>query len=219
MKKIVCTLVYVFNISIVFTQNVGISNDASFTTPQSPLHIYWTSDGNLLQLSRSSSANTGLLFSVSGNDFSINNSQAGMLSFFTNNTERLRINSDGTIRLTSYLAGTSDAFLRTNSAGDVSITNFTGIANDVLLGNGSFGSLNSLAWQLTGNSATNPASHFLGTTDAQDFVIRTNNTERVRVLSSGAVRIGYGTAATDALQVGGYGNTNPTVFSGMCPWS
>jgi hypothetical protein len=105
-------------------QNIGISNDAAFTTPQSPLHIYWTADGNLLQLSRSSAANTGLTFSVSSNDYSILNRQNNALIFGTNATECMRI------------------------------------------------------------------------------------------FSSGAVRIGYGTAATDALQVGGYGTTNPTVFIG-----
>lgn len=35
-------------------------------------------------------------------------------------------------------------------------------------------------WTLSGNSSTNPTSNFLGTTDAQDLVIRTNNTERLR---------------------------------------
>ncbi|MCX7953639.1 MAG: hypothetical protein N3A01_00445, partial [Bacteroidales bacterium] len=353
--------IYILVQNSLHAQNVGISNDASFTTPQSPLHIYWTSDGNLLQLSRSSAANTGLIFSVSGNNFSINNYQAGNLSLFTNNTERLRIpnaaqilavgdgtagapawsfvnsttmgmyrsaadqlsfstgsterlripnaaqilavgdgtaaapawsfvnsttmgiyrsaadqlsfstgsterlripnaaqilavgdgtaaapawsfvnnttmgmyrsaanqlsfstnsaervriNSDGSIRLSYYTSGANGAVLRTNSSGDLSLTNFSGSASDVLLGTGSFGSMNSLAWQLTGNSGTNPTSNFIGTTDAQDFVVRTNNQERIRVLSSGAVRIGYGTNASDALQVGGYGSVNPTVFIG-----
>jgi hypothetical protein len=49
------------------------------------------------------------------------------------------------------------------------------------------------AWALTGNSGTNPAVNFLGTTDAQPLVIRTNNTERVRVTATG--NVGIGTAA------------------------
>jgi hypothetical protein len=49
------------------------------------------------------------------------------------------------------------------------------------------------AWALTGNSGTNPAVNFLGTTDAQPLVIRTNNTERMRVTATG--NVGIGTAA------------------------
>jgi hypothetical protein len=49
------------------------------------------------------------------------------------------------------------------------------------------------AWALTGNSGTDPAVNFLGTTDAQPLVIRTNNTERVRVTATG--NVGIGTAA------------------------
>lgn len=45
-------------------------------------------------------------------------------------------------------------------------------------------------WSLTGNGATNPATNFIGTLDAQPFIIRTNNSERIRVLSSGNVGIG-----------------------------
>ncbi|RZJ71989.1 hypothetical protein [Flavobacterium sp.] len=51
-------------------------------------------------------------------------------------------------------------------------------------------------WTLTGNAATAPATNFIGTTDAQDFVTRTNNTERVRVTSAG--RVGVGIAAPNA---------------------
>jgi hypothetical protein len=49
------------------------------------------------------------------------------------------------------------------------------------------------AWSLTGNSNTSPMSNFLGTLDANDFVIKTNgsafNKERIRITSSGQVII------------------------------
>ncbi len=46
------------------------------------------------------------------------------------------------------------------------------------------------AWSLTGNAGTNPATNFIGTTDAQDWVVKTNNVERARFTSSGNVGIG-----------------------------
>jgi microcystin-dependent protein len=49
---------------------------------------------------------------------------------------------------------------------------------------------NALYWGLTGNSGTTPATNFIGTTDAQDFVTRTNSIERMRVTSVGNVGIG-----------------------------
>jgi hypothetical protein len=50
-------------------------------------------------------------------------------------------------------------------------------------------STNSGGWGLTGNVGTTVASNFLGTTDAVDFAIRTDNTERMRILSTGNVGI------------------------------
>ncbi len=46
------------------------------------------------------------------------------------------------------------------------------------------------AWSLRGNAATNPSTMFLGTTDAQPLRILTNNTERIRILSTGNIGIG-----------------------------
>jgi hypothetical protein len=46
------------------------------------------------------------------------------------------------------------------------------------------------AWDLLGNTGTVSSTNFLGTIDAQDLVIRTNNAENVRVTSGGLVGIG-----------------------------
>lgn len=44
-------------------------------------------------------------------------------------------------------------------------------------------------WKTTGNAVTNPATNFIGTTDAQRLAIRTNNTEKATILSNGNVGI------------------------------
>lgn len=46
--------------------------------------------------------------------------------------------------------------------------------------------LDNAKWALTGNAATNPTTNFLGTTDAQDLVFRTGNTERLRITNDRA---------------------------------
>lgn len=68
--------------------------------------------------------------------------------------------------------GTSGQVLTTNGSGDVTWQNASASGND---------------WSLIGNAGTNPASNFLGTTDAQDFVIRTNNAQRVRIDLNGFI--------------------------------
>ena len=50
-------------------------------------------------------------------------------------------------------------------------------------------------WNLTGNAGASSTTNFIGTTDAQDLVLRTNNTEQVRVLTDGKLGIGTATPA------------------------
>src|SRR5579883_52676 len=50
-------------------------------------------------------------------------------------------------------------------------------------------SLPSTNWALTGTFGSTPPSSFIGTIDAQDFVTRTNATERMRVTSGGLIGI------------------------------
>jgi len=46
-------------------------------------------------------------------------------------------------------------------------------------------------WQLGGNVGTTPATNFIGTTDAQDLSIRTNGTERIRVIGVAGTTQGF----------------------------
>gem|GEM_PF-272979 len=45
-------------------------------------------------------------------------------------------------------------------------------------------------WSLEGNAGTSPVQNFIGTTDATDFVLRTNDTERMRFLDIGTAGMG-----------------------------
>lgn len=59
---------------------------------------------------------------------------------------------------------------------------------------------NNNAWTTDGNTGTNPATNFIGTTDAQPLIMRTNNTEKFRVTTDGNVGIGVA-APTAQLQL------------------
>lgn len=43
------------------------------------------------------------------------------------------------------------------------------------------------AWELTGNALTDPATNFIGTTDSNPLVFKTNNSQRLHVASDGGV--------------------------------
>lgn len=74
---------------------------------------------------------------------------------------------------------------------------FTSDAN----GFGTWQSITNTVWGLNGNSGTT-GTNFIGTTDAVDFIAKTNNTERLRITSAGDVAINNSTAKAK-LQVKG----------------
>ncbi|WP_228720256.1 cell wall anchor protein [Chryseobacterium panacisoli] len=45
-------------------------------------------------------------------------------------------------------------------------------------------------WNTTGNSGTNPSNNFIGTTDNQPLVLKSNNIESIRIKANGNVGIG-----------------------------
>lgn len=55
------------------------------------------------------------------------------------------------------------------------------------------------AWLTTGNSGTTAGTNFAGTTDAQDFVMKSNNTEVIRATTAGAVGINQPTPDSHAI--------------------
>lgn len=80
------------------------------------------------------------------------------------------------------------------------------------------GSISSDYWNLTGNAGTTVGTNFIGTTDAVDFAVYTNNSERMRVEQDGQVIVGataptYASdrftvigSATQTYAINGYGN-------------
>ncbi|MDI3479955.1 MAG: hypothetical protein PWQ14_1101, partial [Rikenellaceae bacterium] len=73
-----------------------------------------------------------------------------------------------------------------------------------------------VSWLLTGNAGTTPTTNFLGTTDGQPLVIRTNNTERARILSNGQVLINRTTAIRSGDLLEAQGNaTYPYAINGF----
>jgi hypothetical protein len=64
--------------------------------------------------------------------------------------------------------------------------------------------ISATAWSKTGNAGTNPATNFIGSTDAQDVVLRSNNSERLRLNSDGGISItGSADVSGDATIAGG----------------
>ncbi len=104
-----------------------------------------------------------------------------------------------------------------NTAGDVTPgyyysdgAKWVRIADASASGSGSTGT--SSGWSLSGNASTNPGTDYIGTTDAKDFVVKTNGAEAMRVTSGGNVGIGTGSdALTSKLEVNGSA-TNHTSY-------
>jgi hypothetical protein len=89
-------------------------------------------------------------------------------------------------------AGTPTAIMGRDASGNVN--NIALGANLSLVG----GTLSatgggSTGWGLTGNAGTSPATNFIGTTNAQPLVFRTNDVEKMRIAVNGNVGIGTAT--------------------------
>jgi maltoporin len=64
------------------------------------------------------------------------------------------------------------------------------------------GSYFSAAWSTAGTGGTTAGTNFIGTTDANDFVVKTNNSEALRITSAGNTGLGV-TAPSAYLHIKG----------------
>jgi hypothetical protein len=119
--------------------------------------------------------------------------------------------SGGQVRVEG-LSGTGNALVGLDEEGVTYRINFTGSASDFLRGDGTWGP-DPGDWKLLGNSGTDPSVNYLGTADATQFHIRTNNTERMRFFVDGRILIGTTTPLSNraVLQVQG-GDANRAIY-------
>ncbi|HNW90132.1 MAG TPA: hypothetical protein PKN48_10750 [Bacteroidales bacterium] len=118
----------------------------------------------------------------------------GSVIMAINGTEYMRVDGyrDG---YQGYVGiGTSVPAAKLDIIGNIKITDGTQGANKVLTsdanGLATWQTASVAGWSLLGNSGTTAGTNFIGTTDAIDFVIKTNNSEKIRVASGGNVGIG-----------------------------
>jgi hypothetical protein len=180
------------------TGNVGIGQ----TTPTEKLEIL---NGNTL-LSNSDNTARELRFaepSTSGTNYSAFKAQAqtGNVTYTLPAADGasgqvLSTNGTGTLSWTAATGGTTNAL-------SISTTNLTSTVNGVpSTALDLKPAIKTVAWSKEGDASTSPGTDFIGTTDAQDLVFKTTNTEKLRVTTTGNLGVGI-TAPTAKMEIDG----------------
>jgi hypothetical protein len=105
------------------------------------------------------------------------------------NTPLEKLHVNGNVRV-STLAGVGTRMVGADANGTLVVVP-AGVAGQVLTQTAGGPAWQPItAWQTTGNAGTNSTTNFVGTTDAADFVTRTNNVEVMRATIGGRVGIG-----------------------------
>ncbi len=189
--------------------------------------------GKIAYWNSSNSLTATTLLSVDTTNLFVGIGTANPLSRLTVNNGNLSItNANGTAgELRWYepsTAGTNYvSFKAPVLSTDLSFTwpSTTGTSSQVLStdGTGVLSWINALTsntgWTTAGNSGTSPSTNFIGTTDNQPLVVRTNNTEVIRFGTNG--NVGFGTSAPNSkieLANGNLSLTNSANAAGELRW-
>ena len=125
----------------------------------------------------------------------------------TNNPQN-KLHVAGGFRLDTLVGVGGSGLLRHDANGVVYGIKFTGSVTDVLRGDGTFGSSGSgsVGWLLNGNSGTDPANNFIGTTDGQPLIFKVKNS------MSGIIDSAKGNASLGFLSLPVNGGTFNSAF-------
>ena len=149
------------------------------------------------------SGNAWLLNGNSGTSYSnyLGTNDNVSMRFRTNSIERMILDSLGNVGIgisnpsyaLSVLSSADPLYLSgVQPTGAFSTDSLLTIYNGVVK-KAPYSSLSGASWSLTGNNGLDATNNFIGTTDAIDFVTKTNNTERMRILgaNSGSSKAGW----------------------------
>lgn len=156
------------------TERLGLGGNA---IPQAQLHINNTDAGNdTMKFTNQSTghlAGDGTELRMQGLNTRLMNRENGFLILGTNNTDRLAINGSGQVGI-----GTVSPAAALDVNGQLRIQGGTPGTGKILSsdasGVGAWEWPSTFSWGLTGNSGTNPSTHFIGTTDNAALVFKVN---------------------------------------------
>jgi hypothetical protein len=206
--------------SLTTSGDVGVGT----TNPTAPLHVTGNPSSAIVHFVNT--AERVLINTVGNGAFPglyINNNSVNVagrdIRFQIGNQSMLTVANSGAVGI-----GTTDPTQKLDVAGMAQVAGFkmpTGAADGHVLTSNTSGvgtwQAAASGWNLTGNAGTIAGTNFVGTTDAQAFDIRTNNTLRTRITTKGQIEtyntgnsvfIGEGAGANDDL------TTNQNVFVG-----
>ncbi|GHM99733.1 hypothetical protein WSM22_12230 [Cytophagales bacterium WSM2-2] len=192
--------------SIFDNGSIGIGN----TSPQSILHVSGATNGNM-RLSNNAIGNTA----TDGVELSIDNSGVVKLMSHENALAILGTGDNAIIHMTpggfvglnlASPAQPLDVSGNVQFSGALMPGSSAGTAGQILTSQGAGTAptwTSGSGWGLTGNTGTLPSTNFIGTTDAQDLVFKTNSAEKLRIVNAtGYLGIGT-TSPTARLSVSG----------------